>query len=203
MGRAPLHTGIVTKTEARARIHRELRSLGAGEIAEMSERVAARLTRLQAWKEAGAVFTFLSIHEEVDTAPIIAAARAERKLVACPRIEGDELRFHLMDEADHPEPGAYGIREPAADAPRVDWDAAKAGSRILVITPGLGFDRRKHRLGRGKGFYDRFIREARERAPGRIAFIAVCFSLQLMDEVPHEPSDLPVDGIVTEDEIVF
>jgi 5-formyltetrahydrofolate cyclo-ligase len=193
----------MTKGEVRAHMKRTLKAMDSGAISEASARIASRLLGLPAWKDARVVLAFLSMPGEVDTGPLIDAARAQGKLVACPRIEGNDLRFCLLEETKPPKPGSFGIREPDASSPPFDWDSPHAsGGNVLIVVPGLGFDRRRRRLGRGKGFYDRFIREMRERAPGRTTAIGVCFSLQVMDEVPHDPSDLPVDGVVTENETI-
>ncbi len=75
-------------------------------------------------------------------------------------------------------------------------------ARPLVAAPGLAFDRDGNRLGRGKGYYDRFLLDARRVSPA-IAVIAVCFSFQLVEAVPHGPSDQRVDGIVTDTETIM
>jgi 5-formyltetrahydrofolate cyclo-ligase len=179
-----------------------LDALEAGDAAARSGEICRRLVGTKAWKEAGAVLIFLSMPSEVDTAPIIAAARKEGKAVACPRVDGGSIAFHLLPDGAMLTPGVFGIREPDASSPRFDWGTGLDGGRILIVVPGLAFDGNRRRLGRGKGFYDRILAEAGVRAPGRTTALAVCFSGQLLDEVPHGPSDLPVDLIVTENEVI-
>ena len=87
---------------------------------------------------------------------------------------------------------------------RIPWpvlDLAGAG-KVLVAAPGLAFDRSGNRLGRGKGYYDRFLTRARA-AGARLVVIAVCFSGQLVGEVPHAHDDQPVDGVVTDTETLL
>ena len=83
--------------------------------------------------------------------------------------------------------GRHGIREPAADV-----SAVPPGEIDLVLVPGLAFDEAGRRLGRGAGYYDRFL------APLSVATVGVAFELQLVPEVPAGSGDVPVGAIVTE-----
>ena len=80
-------------------------------------------------------------------------------------------------------------------------DLARAG-RVLVAAPGLAFDREGNRLGRGKGYYDRFLARARAAAAG-VSVIGVCLTEQLVTAVPHGERDQRLDGIVTENETII
>ncbi len=71
-----------------------------------------------------------------------------------------------------------------------------------MTAPGLAFDRHGNRLGRGKGYYDRFLTRARADWPGLVA-LGICFSGQLVDAVPYGSRDRPVDGVVTEETVVM
>ncbi len=88
--------------------------------------------------------------------------------------------------------------------PRPEWEplALRGGTRILVATPGLAFDRAGNRLGRGKGYYDRFLAGARGALGRDITAIGLGFSEQLVEEVPHTERDQRLDGVVTERESV-
>jgi 5-formyltetrahydrofolate cyclo-ligase len=83
-------------------------------------------------------------------------------------------------------PGAFGIREPVGDVAGVTPD--------LVLVPGLAFTRDGARLGMGGGFYDRWA----EANPG-VRRVGVCFSAQVVGEVPREGHDVGVSVVVTED----
>jgi len=181
-----------------------LRALPRARLQDASARVAARLVATAAWAGAEAVLTFLSMPGEIDTAPLIAAARAAGKTVAVPLIEEGDIRFVVLppgvggpDGKELPR-DKWGI--PVPDVAWAAFDPARA-TRPLVTAPGLAFDRQGNRLGRGKGYYDRFLTRARAACPGTVA-LAVCFSFQLQGEVPHGPRDAPVDGVVTEDAVI-
>lgn len=85
-------------------------------------------------------------------------------------------------------PGKFGIPEPV--------EPVRAGALNLILVPGIAFDRTGNRLGRGGGFYDRLLAEY----PGATA-IGLCFDFQLVDSLPVEPHDRPVNWIVTESQV--
>ncbi len=193
----------MTKTEMRRVILGVLSRIDPGDAPARSSAVSRRLAETAEWEAADCVLAFLSLPRELDTRPIIFAARAAGKPVAVPRIQGDDLVFHYMGSESAPlHKGLLGIREPDPSWPAFDPQAI-TGESILVVTPGLAFDRRGCRLGRGKGFYDRFLRGLREAAPGRVTAMAVCFSEQLVPEVPQGPEDELVNAVVTDAETVW
>ena len=87
----------------------------------------------------------------------------------------------------------HGLRNPANGVPVPFEDID------LIITPGLGFDKNGNRLGRGAAFYDTFFKHTKITA----ARWAVAFSEQICDEIPHDDSDVPVDAIITENEVII
>jgi 5-formyltetrahydrofolate cyclo-ligase len=92
----------------------------------------------------------------------------------------------------------FGVLEPRAGDRLLL--ASLASSSAVVLVPGLAFDERGDRLGRGGGHYDRFLREARRH--GGLVAIAMAFELQVVAEVPREGHDEPVDLIVTEERVI-
>ena len=84
------------------------------------------------------------------------------------------------------------------------WQVTASPSRgFLVVTPGLAFDRRGNRLGRGGGYYDGFLRTARGDPALSLAAIGVCLSVQLVAEAPHDERDERVDGVATDEELIL
>ena len=173
--------------------------------------LARQLRALPAVTHAGTVMAFLSLPTEIDTWPIIRWAWDRGKRVAIPRIgrrsEGadppaGERRMVpvLLEAADveaasaHPavRPGALGILT-APDAP-----AVPAEDVDVVFVPCQAVDRRGNRLGKGGGYYDRFLARPEVRA----ARIALVFREQILDAVPVGRGDEPMDWIVTEGEVL-
>lgn len=165
------------------------------------------------WHEAGAILSYLALPREVDTEPVNTEALGSGRLLALPRIEGEALSFRTVGSLDGPwEQSGYRIREPGKDRPRLALDALLAsGTAILLLVPGLAFDREGGRLGRGKGFYDRFLASAdwsraadarvaeAPSAPATLISIGLCFSDQLVPAVPTGALDRRVDLLVTEE----
>lgn len=133
---------------------------------------------------------------EVDIRPLIALALREGKRVCFPRVDWKRRRLvpALVNsirqdlEADPARP-KLGLRQPRADCP-----AIPAKRLDLILVPGVAFDRRGGRLGRGGGFYDRFLSSVPR--PGPI-LLAAAFGPQIVDRVPMEAHDQAVDIIVT------
>jgi 5-formyltetrahydrofolate cyclo-ligase len=141
---------------------------------------------------------------EVDTRFITVRAYREKKQVAIPRMEGQELAFYVYDgRTENLIPNQFGILEPDPTWKLVD-PSVPTGKRLLVLTPGLAFDRRRRRLGRGQAFYDRFLRRLRSAHPAGSESWAVglAFSEQLVEEVPLADHDELLEGIVTEREVI-
>lgn len=98
--------------------------------------------------------------------------------------------------------GRFGIREP--DLQDAAWHAVEIGAPSIqgpairgALIPGLGFDRRLRRIGRGAGYYDRFLEESTYLKVG------VAFREQVVDTLPHEPHDVGLDGLVTDHEVIW
>ena len=207
------------KAGLRASIREQLRLLPRSTVAARSERIAELLFESELWRDSAAIFSFLSLSTEVDTGLINDAALAAGKLLALPRIEGESLSFRQVTNLAGPwERNSYRIREPGAGLPPASPSTlVEAALPALLLVPGLAFDRRGNRLGRGKGFYDRLLaatgaprgisgrdsRDAAASAPRRMAAgltsVGLCFAAQLAMEVPVGPLDRRVDLLLTED----
>lgn len=179
------------KQEARRQAARAIRQLTAEDRAERSERIRKHLATLPDWTTAKAVMGFISMPDEVDTLPIIADWLAAGKRVYVPRTfvkAGRMIPVRLRDLADL-RVGEYGIREPNGD------ESCSPGEIDFILVPARAFDLRGNRLGRGGGFYDRFMADPAFHATR----CGVCFACQVRPAVPHGARDLPVEILVTED----
>jgi 5-formyltetrahydrofolate cyclo-ligase len=161
------------------------------------ERAAAALRALPLWDAYRSVLLFLSTRHEIDTGPLLEAAFASGKVPFAPRTEGGRLRFHRIPSPRGPwERGPFGIREPAA-LPGTALEAADFP--VLVVTPGLGFDRRGGRLGKGGGFYDRFFAEPAVPGAGPLPCFALgfCAAAQIVPEIPLAAHDKRMNALCT------
>jgi 5-formyltetrahydrofolate cyclo-ligase len=168
------------------------------EVRMREERILlARLADLPGFHQATTVLLYASVFpEEFDTSPMLRLALELGKRLVCPRVVRGESRLALHEirsPAVDFRPGVRGIPEPAADrqevqATEIDW----------ALVPGLGYDPRCYRIGRGAGHYDRLLPTLRPDAPRW----SLCLTGQWEPELPVEPHDQPLDGVADAERIV-
>jgi 5-formyltetrahydrofolate cyclo-ligase len=123
--------------------------------------------------------------------PVLDIVKSETHLDwVFPRVAGDQLVFHRPDENGW-KVGPLGVLEPLESLPQVPQGEIEG-----ALVPGIAFTRTGQRLGRGKGFYDRFLRAWHGLAVG------VCWSEALVEEIPQEPHDVGVAWVATESELI-
>lgn len=179
---------------AKTALRRQMRTLRrdvtperrAVDSAAICRRILARADVKAARAARRPVAVYLASSEEIDLAPLIAALRAEAIPVAAPRWNGTCYDLALLDGMVLVT-GPHGILEPPPEAPAVT--PAEIGVWIL---PGLAFTETGGRLGYGGGWYDRFLAVA---AAGAIT-LGVAYPFQVVDKLPHEIHDRPIDAVV-------
>lgn len=137
------------------------------------------------------VMAYSAIPPEIDLQPVLEAVLAQGKTLLMPRCERDgTMTARVIPELSFLEKGSYGIMEPPEHA-----ELFPAGEIDLVLVPGLAFDPKGRRLGRGKGYYDRFLPDCGGKTMG----ICRC----LISEVPVEKHDIIMDAVVTANAIFY
>jgi len=154
-----------------------------------------RLMTMPEFEEAQVVMIYLPMRRELDVAPLALRGWQEDKVICAPKLSW-EHRHMLPIQIHSLETGLIttlgDLREPADDQP-VPLDMLD-----LVIVPALAYDRRGNRLGRGAGFYDRFL-----ASPGFTGVaVGIAFREQLVDRVPVQRNDVAVHALVTDEEIL-
>jgi 5-formyltetrahydrofolate cyclo-ligase len=172
----------------------------------MSLRAADNFMALPSYGTAAIVLVFLSMGEELQTQAIIERALAGGKVVAVPRMgfsreAGDFLEFIPLPPEYRSWPlDRFGIPEPPKDAKVISLEEL-GSSPVAVAVPGLAFDLSGGRMGRGKGYYDRFLTSARSSAAkggGTLVACGLCFEAQIVSSVPMSPWDQRVNYLATE-----
>lgn len=151
---------------------------------EGSERVMEKIETISGFLDSDIVLLYCSIPGEVETLAFI-RKWAETKTIALPRVAGDNLEIREY-RPDCLVAGYRGILEPSDEAPLLD--ASKIG---FAVIPGVAFDPEGHRLGRGKGYYDRLLPSLDCPKAG------VAFDHQLVARVPVEDHDISMDMVIT------
>jgi 5-formyltetrahydrofolate cyclo-ligase len=189
---------MISKQELRTEMRRRLRALPPEVYTREGERAVSRICGMPFWERCGTVLLFLSMDIEIDTGPLLSLAFSRGKRVFLPKLRNGGLRFFRTHTISGPwQYGAFHIREPSTDDP---GDLlGPADFPALIITPGMAFDRRGNRLGRGKGCYDRFFAELDSPAMPAISYVTVglCLELQIVPQVPVEIQDKPMDFLCT------
>lgn len=177
----------MTKRELRQQIRTQKRRLSAAELAVMSEDICSKVLALASWQEAGTLLLYYPLPDEVDVRLLIKDAFESGKKVLLPVVKGDELELHLYEGEASLKEGAFGIMEPTGPlfAP-IHYDEIE-----LAIIPGMAFDSAGHRLGRGKGYYDRLLPNLKTAK-----LTGICFPFQLLEEVPAEAHDISVCKVI-------
>jgi 5-formyltetrahydrofolate cyclo-ligase len=179
-----------------------LSSLSGERRTYASRAVCEKLRQMECWIDARSLLVFLTFGTEISTSNIIGEAVKGGKAVYVPAVTGDLLEFRRIVSPDQPlDTGVLGIREPGTDAPV--WSLSGSPGPTLVLVPGLGFDTAGGRLGRGRGYYDRFIasvrRDAGEAGECPPLFAGLGFREQVLPDLPMEDHDERLDGLFTDD----
>lgn len=171
------------KLAVRKRIREAKVLIGTEKLAEMSIGVEHKIEGNLQYQNAAVVMLFSPLWDEVDVKRLFERAFDAKKRVILPTIvNGDIVPVELKPDTEW-RVGKYNIDEPMAEP----YD----GGIDLVIVPGVAFDADGNRLGRGKGFYDRFL----INYPNAYK-IGVGFEFQLVDEIPTEPFDIKMDEVI-------
>ena len=146
----------------------------------------------QAFLKAKTILFYASFDGEVETFNMMRQTQGHGKNIALPYImkENKIIVPILIDNLEEDlEIGSYGVKQPKYDENR----SIPINKLDLVVVPGLAFDKENQRLGRGLGFYDRFLKNL----PTPIPSIGFAFDFQVIDHVPHQKHDVPVSEVIS------
>ena len=163
------------KSDIRMSIKDLKKSITTEDRIRSSEQIRCRIEQLPEFKQAKTILLYHSLPDEVDTSSFLRLWKEDKRLLL-PAVKGNNLIICNY----HPEKlktGSYGIID-------------------MIIIPGVTFDKKRNRLGRGKGYYDRLLSQV------AACKIGVCYDCQITDFLPVEKHDIPMDYIITEAEII-
>ena len=171
------------KKELRRRIRSVKSRYSPEELMTMSGNVISQLVNTPAFQQSDTVLLYHSLPDEVYTHKLIREA-CKTKTILLPSVCGEELELHVYCETDSVHKGHFDIIES-------DGELFNDYHKIeLAVIPGVAFDEEGHRLGRGKGYYDRLLPLL------SCPLIGICFPFQILDFIPSEPHDQKVDMVL-------
>ena len=180
------------KRSIRETLLQQRRHLSLDTCLAKSLQAQARLMTSKEFTAAAIIALYQPVFNEVFTEAIFHGSRQAGKVVVYPRVRGTALEFVRVDELAGLVPGRFGILEP------VGTELVAVAAIDLMVVPGVAFDLGGHRLGYGKGFYDRAL----HAQPLRGVLVGLAFDFQIVPELPAEGHDIPMDLLVTEERII-
>lgn len=177
----------------RKEIKEVLNKYSVSDLKERSSIIQSHFFSLPEYQKLSLPMSYVSTGREVYTHDLIKKVIADKNAVAVPFIAGNEIIPCKIGNFEDLERGVFGILQPTTEA-----DSMPLSALDMIIVPGLAFDRQGNRLGRGKGFYDRFLQSVNPKT----LKIALAFSFQIVKRVPITANDVSVDKVITENGII-
>ena len=176
---------LVDKRELRLAMRKLNRSLQPEVRSHLSHKLWEAVESLPQFREAKVVAFFSSLSDEPDTSSALECWSQQKHLLV-PRVEGEIMHFYEF-VPEHMTDGSFGILEPS------EGDIFPAGDIDLIVVPGVAFTAAGDRMGRGKGFYDKYLSQSEMRAYR----VGVCYPHQIVESLPTEPHDQRMDIVVS------
>lgn len=174
------------KSELRRKIRQLKHDYTEMQLHEMSAMPMQQLIAHERIKAAQTVLMYCSLPDEVYTLDTLDRLAEAGKKVLLPVVTGDTtMCLHVYGSRNDMRAGAYGIMEPVGEV------FTNLQEIDVAVVPGMAFDRNNNRMGRGKGYYDRFLATIPQAYK-----IGVCFKFQLVDEIPTDALDIKMDEII-------
>lgn len=188
------------KKELRKEILNRRKNIDKTEKVLMDKSIADKFYKSSYYKDAEKIFIYVSFDSEIDTKEMINKALSENKEIYVPRTDlktknMDAVQILSLSELVE---NSYGILEPELDKPHINPNELD-----LIVVPGVAFDRNFGRIGYGAGFYDRYFKKISDENVHRITKLVLAYDLQVIDKVPMNEMDMPIDYIITEKEFII
>lgn len=179
---------VPEKTFVRQQIARQKEYLSDIQKANKAKVVFESIEQEKAFIDAKTILLYWSMPDELPTHDFIRKWSSEKQILL-PVVKGHEMLIKPYKDEENLVANKWGIWEP-------DVQGQFMRAIDLVIVPGIAFDKRKNRLGRGKGYYDKYFTNK------RIVKWGVCFDCQLLEKIPAAPFDIKMDKVFTSLSIV-
>lgn len=203
----------MNKREIRKKILAVRDAIPAADRTLYDKKIREIVAGMEEYREAEAILTYVSYKSEVDTMMLIQKALEDGKYVFAPRVTGNEMEFWQISSLEDLREGYRGILEPIQSISFSEW-IKEHDCKVMMWMPGAAFDKERHRIGYGGGFYDRYLERLLNRLEqtnsvdqvqtqfGRFTLTtaALAYSCQVLERIPYEEHDVRPDILVTEQE---
>ena len=221
----------MNKKDVRKKVLAIRDAISAEDKAQYDASIREIVMGMEEYCDAEAILAYVSYRSEVDTTMLIRQALADGKYVFAPKVSGNEMEFWSISSLEDLREGYHGILEPVQSITFPDWirerrnianieididkveGCAPEGCKVMMWMPGAAFDRKRHRIGYGGGFYDRYLNRLLQRSEHSISldkastqpehFIlitaALAYSCQVLEQIPYEEHDMKPDMLITEE----
>lgn len=173
------------KKQLRKEIAQAKKKQAVSTLEAASDALLTQLEEHPRFKEADTILMYYALPDEVRTQKFVEKWHHSKRILL-PVVVGDLLELKVYEGKESMKEGAFHIDEPTGDT-FTDYDKIQ-----LTLVPGVSFDKHGNRLGRGKGYYDRLLPNI--NAPK----IGICFQFQIIEEIPTDKYDYPMDAVLTE-----
>ena len=178
----------MTKQEIRSAMLTKRTKLSEKLVNSDSSKIIKKILKLSEFKKAKNILLYLPIKNEVDLSPLLLNIKNKRFIL--PRVEKNKLKLHVVDHISQTQKGNFNIFEPHTHLEKIT-----AKELDLALIPGVAFTKNGHRIGYGKGFFDRLLKKT------LFPKIGVAYNFQIVNNVLGESHDVLMDIIVTEKKI--
>ncbi|HKJ28568.1 MAG TPA: 5-formyltetrahydrofolate cyclo-ligase [Desulfuromonadales bacterium] len=176
------------KRSIRSHFLTERKSRSSQICADSSSEIQRRFMRSVFFREARCLALYSAIHNEVSTDEIVGQALDSGKCLVFPRVSGEDLEFVHIESPSELVSGAFGVKEPKS------CNLVPVEKVDLIVVPGVAFDQRGHRLGYGRGYYDRALAKCQSHCM-KVGF---AYDFQLVEELPATDYDETLSMLITE-----
>ena len=162
-----------------------------------SNRIQRTLIRSKLFNDCDALLVYADFHGEVGTLMLVDEALILGKAVFLPKVLENfteaRMEFYRIYSSTELVNGYKGIREPTGSIERAFNYGDYKGKNVLMLVPGVAFDKRGYRLGYGKGYYDNYLKDKE-----KILTVGICFDMQICDDLPVTENDIKLDYLISE-----
>lgn len=198
-----------SKSDIRRQILSVRDEMPAGDRMRYDAVIREKVFRQKTYRDAQIILAYVNYRSEVDTRMLIEKALADGKQVFVPKVSGDDMEFWQIQALSDLQSGYRGIPEPAEHVSFPEWMAGRTDT-VMMWMPGAAFDKERHRIGYGRGYYDRYLSNMSDEKGGfridvrelRLRTAALAYGCQILRRIPYEEHDIKPDMVITEMEIL-